>query len=194
MKHIAPLLGVVVSCVTLACGGAVGDAGDPQSTGVESRGELVDTASGEACQGAAGTWRGLVYSEPHSGYYDFTLHIAQPSPDAPELSGSILARSWSGSTEDVTPPETCDSGFHWTVHENAAGRVGEDGTLTFEGSDWAVGEHLCGERVENYSLDKFEVFRADDDGQGPKLTGVITDSAVWKDAGMHVDLTRVSCR
>jgi hypothetical protein len=194
MKPIAPVVGVLVSCVTFACGGAtVGDPGDPESSAVETRGDFVDPVSGQTCKGVAGTWRGLVYSEPHSGFYDFSLHIAQAAPEAPALSGSILARSWSGSTDDVTPPETCDTGFHWTVNETAEGKVGDDGTVAFGGTGWEVGEHLCGDRVTNYSLDKFEVFQSEGEGQTAKLSGVITDSAVWKDTGMHVELTRVSC-
>jgi hypothetical protein len=191
MRHVAPVVGVLLSCVTFACGGAVG--GDPQDPSVEARSEFVDPVSGQSCAGVTGTWRGLVYSEPHTGYYDFTLHITQPAADARELEGSVLARSWSGAIEDATPPETCNEGFHWTVAENAAGSVEEDGTVMFHGTDWQVGEHLCGDRVTNYSLDKFEVSELGDDAQSRTLSGVITDSAVWKDVGLHVDFTRVSC-
>lgn len=195
MKHIALVVGSVVSCFAFSCGG-VGPEG-PDVTGggtTQAREDLAIHATPE-CQGVVGTWRGQVYSEPHAGYYDFTVRVSQPSADAPELSGTILARSWAGATEDVAPPEACNGGFHWTVVEPAVGHVADDGSLTFEGASWQVGEHFCGEEVTSYSPDKLEVVPIKDEATGRvTLSGVLTDGAVWSQTGLHIELDRVSCQ
>jgi hypothetical protein len=193
VKHIALVLGTVVSCFAFSCGGAGPEAVDTTSTGATiERGDIA-VAPGE-CTGVTGTWRGQVYSEPHGAFYDFTLKVTQPSPGEPELSGSILARSWEGTTEDVARPETCDGRFHWTVVEDGAGSVGEDGSIRFEGVNWQVGEHLCGEPVATYSPDKFDAVASKDETTGETtLSGIVTDGAAWSQAGLHVELTRASC-
>jgi hypothetical protein len=146
------------------------------------------------CDGIGGTWRGQAYSAPHAGYYEFTLQVAQPAFGDHDLTGSIVARSWEGTPAEVVPPETCDGRYHWTVVEGAAGRVDDDGSFSFGGTSWAVGEHLCGDEVTDYSLDKLTTVVADtDSGHVTRMTGVLTDSVVWTGAGLPIELTRVAC-
>jgi hypothetical protein len=143
------------------------------------------------CDGVGGTWRGQVYSVPHAGYYEFTAKISRPDPSRPELSGSIIARSWGGIPEDVVPPDSCEDTFHWTVVEEAAGTVAEDGSLSFAGTSWHVGEHFCGEDVTDYSLDHLDVHPAAD-GDPAHLTGIASDTAVWVN-GLGIEMTHVAC-
>ena len=95
MKHVAMVLGTMVSVCSFACGGA-GPEGPASASIAESAsvteavaesvpaGEAVDRGAEETtfpsvtfvaargCEGLAGTWRGQVYSRPHGGYYEFT--------------------------------------------------------------------------------------------------------------------------
>jgi len=210
MKHIAPVLGTALSCLLFACGGAPGGTEpvgsvDTPATSVQKV-DAVDepVAAGSAagvgfvpaqgCDGVTGTWRGQVFSPPHAGYYEFTLHVAEATPGGGELTGSIVARSWQGEVEDVAPPEVCGAGYHWTVAEEAAGRVREDHTLSFGGTSWKVGEHLCGERVSDYSLDQVSVVLPEGDlSSVSRLSGAVSDSVVWVGDGMPIELTRVAC-
>ena len=142
------------------------------------------------CDGMTGTWRTQIYSDMHRGYYDFTLHIAGDS----KLQGTILARSWGGAREDVTPPEECGDQFHWTVQQEAAGEVHADGTIHFGATSWQVGEHFCGAPVTNYSLDQFDVALPVGASEvGSKLVGSAWDAVVWVAPGMPVELTRTAC-
>ena len=75
------------------------------------------------------------------------------------------------------------------VVELASGTVGADGTMHFASTSWRVGSHLCGERVTDYSLDRFEVPLADG---ATSAHAVASDDVVWV-AGTPLDLTRVSC-
>jgi hypothetical protein len=154
----------------------------------------VSFVAAEGCQGVAGTWRGQVYSEPHNGFYEFTAHITQPTAGNAALEGTITARSWQGGHGDVAPPDTCDSGYHWTVVERAAGSVASDGAVTFQGTDWRRDELLCGGEVTDYSPDELHDLRADgDDASTTKLTGVVSDQVVWKNGGLPIEMTRIAC-
>jgi hypothetical protein len=210
MKHVAPMLGTALSLVMLACGGSSPEGAEPAAVAEDLRESAPLTVRDEPvvdegaapkvsfvaardCEGIAGTWRGQVYSEVHGGYYEFTAQIAQPDLERPELTGSMVARSWQGPAEDVAPPETCDTGFHWTVLEDAAGSLREDGSLSFDATTWRVGEHFCGDRVTNYSLDQLEELRPLGDGvHTTTLSGIVKDPVIWTD-GLPIELTRIAC-
>ncbi len=217
MKHVAMVLGTMVSVCSFACGGA-GPEGPASASIAESAsvteavaesvpaGEAVDRGAEETtfpsvtfvaargCEGLAGTWRGQVYSRPHGGYYEFTAQIAPPREGEAGLSGSIVARSWEGTPADVAPPDACGSGYHWTVEEDAAGQLRNDGSLSFGATSWRVGEHFCGDTVTDYSLDQLEDLRPNGAGDGiTKLTGFAMDGVVWTGGGLPIELTRIAC-
>ena len=210
MKHVATMLGTALSLVMVACGGVSPEGAEPAAT-LEDRHESapltvrdepvtdegaaprVGFVAARGCEGIAGTWRGQVYSDVHGGYYEFTAQIEQPDLARAELTGTMVARSWQGTAEDVAPPETCDTGFHWTVLEDAAGSLREDGSLSFDATTWRVGEHFCGDRVTNYSLDQLEELRPVGDGvHTTSLAGIVKDPAIWTD-GLPIELTRIAC-
>lgn len=166
------------------------DPNEPVVTERNANESAVTFVPAVGCDGLAGTWRTQVYSDQHTGYYDFTLHIAGDS----KLQGSILARSWGGAKEDVTPPEECGDQFHWTVQEEAAGEVHADGTIHFGATSWQVGEHFCGTPVTDYSLDQFDMALPVGASEiGTKLVGSAWDAVVWLAPGLPVEITRTSC-
>jgi hypothetical protein len=216
MKHARAIVGTALSLITFSCGGAgagpgelgavaenVSDtAADPArvdevkaaepETAVANRPRVSFVAAAGCDDSVAGTWRGQVYSDPHGGYYEFTAKIARPTPGQSGLSGSLVARSWGGAPESVAPPDACDDdSFHWTVLEEAAGEVRDDGSVAFGGTSWSVGEHLCGERVTDYSLDHLALVHAD--GDDTHLHGTVSDSAVWVGDGLPIELTHIAC-
>ncbi len=221
MKHVTAFLGTAVSLVVLGCSGAGPDGAEPAAVAEDIEGvpvadpvaekpaveEVVDRVDDRAAapavsfvpaqgfDGVGGTWRGQVYSEPHAGYYEFTAHIVRPSLNQPELTGSLVARSWQGTRDDVAPPDVCAEGaFHWTVVENGAGLVHDDGAVSFAGTSWAVGDHFCGERVTDYSFDHLDMVAPGGDmSDVSKLTGRASDAVVWVGAGLPIELTRISC-
>jgi hypothetical protein len=211
MRHVALVLGAVSCVATFSCGAAA--PGDPEAVAgvdaldrVEPAAATVDHVTAAAalpaigfvpaqgCRGIGGTWRGQVYSDPHGGYYDFTLRVAEPSAGQAALAGSIVARSWEGGRDDVAPPDGCDGSYHWTVVEDAAGRIGDDGSFAFAGTSWRVGEHLCGDRVTDYSFDRLAARVPGGAVDGlTRMTGVVSDDVVWVNGGLPIDLTRVAC-
>lgn len=211
MRHVALVLAVLSCVASLSCGAAAPDdteavAGTDAVEHAAPSVAMVDRAAepttlpaigfvpARDCKGIGGTWRGQVYSDPHGGYYDFTLKVAQPAAGRPGLSGSIVARSWEGSREDVAPPDGCDGSYHWTVVEDAAGRLGDGGAFTFAGTSWRVGEHLCGERVTDYSFDRLTTTAPGGAVDGlTRMTGIVSDDVVWVNGGLPIDLTRVAC-
>ncbi len=211
MKHVALVLGAISCVASFSCGAAApGDVEAVAGTAAEDRSEpsaqLVDRVAeatplpaigfvpAQGCKGIRGAWRGQVYSDPHGGYYDFTLRVTQPDPGRPELSGSIVAWSWEGGRDTVAPPDACDGSYHWTVLEDAAGRLGDDGSFAFAGTSWRVSEHLCGERVTDYSFDKLTATVPGGVVDGlTRMTGVVSDDVVWVNGGLAIDLTRVAC-
>jgi hypothetical protein len=195
MKLVAVTLVTALSVLTFACAkGAAPGEPEPGAVAENTTAPAVSFVSAKDCSGIGGTWRGQVYSEPHGAYYEFTVQMAQSNAARPELSGSIVARSWAGTADDVSPPETCNGGFHWTVEENAAGELHSDGSVFFGATTWRAGESLCGDPVTDYSLDQLESLQPDGDATHvTKLTGVASDSAVWSD-GVGIELTRIACQ
>jgi len=219
MKHVAWFVGTAMSVGMLGCSGAgaEGAEGSEEVTS-ETREDLASTEAAavdekdpvtekgaatdiptvrfiaaEGCSGVAGTWRGQVFSQEHGGYYEFTAHVAQASYDDSVLSGTIVARSWGGQPSDVAPPDTCGDGFHFTVVEQAEGRVEDDGSMSFAASAWQMGERLCGGDVTDYSPDRLSSLKATDEGSaGVRLTGVVSDGALWAD-GRPIEMTRIAC-
>ena len=141
-----------------------------------------------ACAGVAGTWRGRVYSDWHEAYYDFVLTVAQTGST---LKGTVVAELWDATTDEVEPPNACSQARqHVKVVENASGSVDADGTMRFASTSWRVGSHLCGERVTDYSFDRFVVPLAN---EATSAHATASDEVAWVD-GLPVELTRVSCR
>jgi hypothetical protein len=141
-----------------------------------------------ACPGVAGQWRGRVYSDWHGAYYDFVLTVAQTGST---LKGKVAAEFWDATAEQVEPPNACaQARQHVKVVESASGSVDADGTMRFASSSWHVASHLCGERVTDYSVDRFEVPLADG---ATTAHAVASDDVVWVQ-GTPLELTRVSCR
>jgi hypothetical protein len=147
----------------------------------------VAFAPAEECGGVTGTWRGRAYSPPHGAYYDFTLQVRERGNG---VQGTVVAELWTGSTDDVDPPQSCSGAQHAKVLESGSGTVDANGTLHFASKTWRVNDHLCGPRVMGYSPDRFEVPLA---RGGRSSDAVLSDDAVWV-SGLPVKLTRVSCR
>jgi hypothetical protein len=139
------------------------------------------------CPGVSGVWRGRVYSDRHGEYYDFTLHVARAGSTG--LKATITAQFWSASTEEIEPPTACAGEQHVTVVESATGDTDETGTMHLASGSWRVAHHACGERVTDYSPDRFEVPLA---MGATTADAVLHDDAVWQD-GLPLSLTRVSC-
>jgi hypothetical protein len=142
-----------------------------------------------ACPGVSGVWRGRVYSDRHDEYYDFTMRVTRIGSTG--LSAAITAQFWSASPADVEPPTACSGDVlqHVTVFETAKGTTDEAGTMHLASTSWRVARHACGERVTDYSLDRFEVPRA----MGASTAdAVLSDDVVWQD-GLPIALVRVSC-
>ncbi len=222
MKLVALFVCTAVSVALVGCSGAETGAASSEGEGegdrpaltpraevaeapVEARDEANDEyrapapptvsfVAAEGCAGVAGTWRGEVYSDMHGAYYELTAHVAQPSPDDAALTGSIVARSWSGEVTDVAPPDACGDGFHWTVREDARGTLEPDGSFSFLATSWTMGEQICGDAVTGYSPDRLEhLTPASDEGETSKLTGMVRDGSMWSGAGMQLELTRIAC-
>ncbi len=134
------------------------------------------------CNGVTGTWRSLVWSEPHQAYYDFTLKVRQPSPKSPALEGTVLAHSFTAPLGTPAPPADCLE--EWTVEEPATGRVNSDGTMRFDGTSWRVADTVCGDAPQSYSHDQFQIT--------PASTGIVFDAKVWVN-GLDAKFTRTSC-
>jgi hypothetical protein len=156
---------------------------DPATTTAPAPAEAI------RCDGVAGTWRGLVYSERHGAYYDFTLAVRQPSKSSPTLVGTIVSHSWEAPLGGDVAPDTCSGDEHWTVVEDAKGTVSADGAVDFRAQSWHVASAACGTSPRKYWLDKFRIPGA----LGvSKAEGVISDDNVWAD-GLGLAFTRVAC-
>jgi hypothetical protein len=175
-----------VTPVTPLASEVAGVPADPEpSAGRPAAVSFIPAAN--TCTGVAGQWRGRVYSDWHGAYYDFTLTVEQ---DGAALKGTVVAEFWDGATDEVEPPDACGQvpKQHVKVVEAASGSLA-DGTMRFASTSWRVGSHLCGERVTDYSLDRFVVPLADG---ATSSHAVASDDVVWV-SGLPVDLTRVSC-
>jgi hypothetical protein len=140
-----------------------------------------------ACSGVAGTWRGRAFSERHGEYYDFTLRVTE---GASGVKGTVSARFWGASQEEIEPPRACNGGLHAVVSEAGRGSVDDLGALHFASTSWRVSQLACGERVYGYSPDRFDMPFA---RGATTADAIVSDDAVWAD-GMPVRMTRVSCR
>jgi hypothetical protein len=147
----------------------------------------VTFAPAAECTGVSGTWRGRAYSSPHEAYYDFTLQVRERGS---AVQGTVVAELWSGSTDEVDPPQACSGAQHVKVLESGSGTVDDSGTMHFASKTWRVNNHLCGPHVVGYSPDRFDVPAA---RGGASSDAVLSDDAVWV-SGLPVKLTRVSCR
>ena len=210
MRLIAQVVGAVfslvaVSCAASATGGAepagsneqagAADLADPSVSAAESAAApTISFVPADGCDGIGGTWRGQASSEPHGAYYDFTFQFAPRGAGRPELTGSMLVRSWEGNAGDINPPEGCGDHYHWTVLEDAVGRVSASGSVRFEGTSWSPGENPCGEPVTNYSLDRIDALpAAGRSGEVTRMSGSLSDHVVWKEGGLPIDFTRTAC-
>jgi hypothetical protein len=145
---------------------------------------FVPAAGG--CADVGGTWRGRQYSNPHIAYYDFTLNIRQRGS---ALQGNMVVEFWDASTDEIEPPSACGGAQHVRVVESATGTVDEAGTMHFAARGWQVSHHMCGDKVDDYSLDRFEVPLARD---ATTAEGTASDDAMWPD-GLPIAMTRVRC-
>jgi hypothetical protein len=103
----------------------------------------VTFAPAAECTGVSGTWRGRAYSSPHEAYYDFTLQVRERGS---AVQGTVVAELWSGSTDEVDPPQACSGAQHVKVLESGSGTVDDSGTMHFASKTWRVNNHLCGRR------------------------------------------------
>lgn len=100
----------------------------------------------------AGTWRGQFFSEMHAAWYEFTVTLTESNGN---LSGQIVADTWSGSPDSPAKPTRCTGGERWTVREPARGTLNDDGMIEFDGQSWAVESRICGGAPVAYAVDHF---------------------------------------
>lgn len=134
----------------------------------------------------AGTWVSREHFDAMGDWYRFELHVAR---DGTALRGEILARTWTGTEHDLTPP-ACGAGFDWSVTMTGAGAI-EGDAVRFGGRDVRVDAPRCGRLLTEaeYNPDRFSGHLLED---GEHLVAFNNDGG-RSENDLHV-FRRTSCR
>ncbi|APR88117.1 hypothetical protein A7982_13466 [Minicystis rosea] len=107
----------------------------------------------------AGTWVSREHYPEHHDWYRFELIVTRDAAHPDTLQGTIVSRSWSGSSSTLLPTScTSDEGaeFDWTVRMSATGLY-DDGRVSFDGMTRSLDATRCGPsyQVSRYNQDHF---------------------------------------